>query len=184
MRSISVLLFVFLCLSLSSEAQATFSAEQPVVHLKVGAGIDYWSLDYSKGRKFGPAAWVGVDLWHGLGVQTEMHSLLAGGDLPRFRYIVGEGGPVYTVHHWRKVEPYAKGELGFGSLDTSQPGALHSTHWTWAVGGGVEYRTWRRLWTRADYTYDGYPDFFSTNTHQYHTLNPAGVTVGLTYHLQ
>jgi len=177
-------LVAVVCQSSIAHAQSRFAAEQPSIHLKVGAGIDYWSMDYAKERKFGPSAWAGAELWRGLGVQAEMHSLVGGGNLQHFKYIVGEGGPIYTFHRWRRIQPYGKAELGFASLDTTQPGELHSTHATWALGGGFEYHSWRRIWTRVDYTYDGYPQFYSTNTNQSHTLNPAGITVGFTYHLR
>lgn len=58
---------------------------------------------------------------------------------------------------------------------------LHSTYWTWALGGGFEYHTWEHWWTRVDYTYDALPNFHSSITKQYHTLNPRGVTFGETY---
>jgi hypothetical protein len=99
-----------------------------------------------------------------------------------YKYAVGEGGFLYINRHWAKVQPFAKAELGFGSLShpDNGTGKYHLTTNTWALGAGVELHTWHRLWTRADYTYDAIPDFHSSVTNQNHTLNPRGITVGET----
>ncbi len=186
---IGLKLILFICgLGVAQVAfsQATYGGEKEAVHIKAGGGIDYWSTDYSGVWKFGPSAWVGAELWRGLGVQLEGHSLIAGGNLPQYKYYVGEGGLEYTSHHWRTIEPFVKAELGFGSLQFPRPLGLesHDTRTTWAIGGGLEYHLRGRVWTRADYTYDGFPSFLSYVTYQKHTLNPAGLTVGVTYHFK
>jgi hypothetical protein len=50
-----------------------------------------------------------------------------------------------------------------------------------AGGGGVEYRIMPRLWVRADYEYQSWPDFFKS-TVPAGRLNPQGFTVGAIYH--
>jgi len=168
-------------------AQGVYSAKRNNLGgLTFGAGIDYWDTDYTQAWKFGPTAWASMELTHGFGLIGEGRSLLAGGNLPGFKYWVGEGGVAYTVHRWRAVRPYAKAELGFASLDVQRTATYrsHDTRTTWAVGGGLEYRTWRHLWTRADYTYDGFPGYLSFTTFQKHTLNPNGISVGVSYHFR
>ena len=117
---------------------------------------------------------------------AEGHSLIAGGNLPNYKYFVGEGGVDYTVHHWRKIVPYAKGEVGFAGLSFPRSTSYrsHDTRTTWALGGGLEYHNWNRLWTRVDYTYDFFPGFLSFITFKEHTLNPNGVSIGISYHLR
>lgn len=180
-----------LAFSLPSLAQVVPpAARSQVADLSVGGGIDYWTGDWGGTiHRFGPSAWASADLWHGLGINAEFHSMIAGGSRPssQFKYFVGEGGLMYTYLHWRKFNPYAKAEMGFGSLTYPHPANItqgHDTRTTWALGGGVEYHAWRHVWTRFDYTYDGFPHFYSTVTGQYHTLNPSGIAVGATYHLR
>jgi opacity protein-like surface antigen len=176
--------FFFLCFSLRTMAQVVPAAEEHHLRFEAGAGIDYWYTDYSNRWKFGPSAWVSTDLWRGFGVLAEGHSLIAGGDLPEYKYYVGEGGLNYTIYHWDRVRPYAKVEAGFASLSFPRSSNYdsHDTRGTWAVGCGMEYHNWQRIWTRVDYTYDGFPSFLSFVTFKKHTLNPNGVTVGLSYH--
>lgn len=177
--------FIF-SLPLHTVAQVAPAAEQDHTRIEVGAGLDYWYTDYSNRWKFGPSAWASTRFWHGFGVLAEGHSLIAGGNLPEYKYFVGEGGPDYTFNRWMRVKPYVKAEAGFASLSfpRSSSYSSHDTRTTWALGGGVEYHTWRRVWTRVDYTYDGFPGFLSFITFKEHTLNPNGVTVGLSYHLR
>jgi opacity protein-like surface antigen len=189
MRCTCKLLMVFFALgfSFNGVAQGVYSAKQNnFFRMNVGVGIDYWDTDYSQRWKFGPTAWASTELWHGFGVLAEGRSLLAGGNLPGYKYWVGEGGVNYTVHRWHSVHPYAKGELGFASLDSPRSATYHShdTRTTWAVGVGLEYHTWQRMWTRIDYTYDAFPGYLSLITLKEHTLNPNGLSAGISYHFR
>lgn len=171
-----------------------FSQVQPAtkgsrVNLSVGGGVDYWKGDWGKIARFGPSAWATAEFWHGLGINAEGHSMIAGGDSPasQYKYFVGEGGLIYSYHRWHKFVPYAKGEMGFASLSfPHKPTSTytHDTRNTWAVGGGFEYKTWRHIWTRVDYTYDGFPNFYSPVTGHHPTLDPNGFAVGATYHFR
>jgi len=100
----------------------------------------------------------------------------------KYKYFTGGGGLIYTSDYWGRFQPYFKGEAGFASL-THPPngtGHLHDSSNIWTVGGGVEYHTWRNLWTRVGYSYDFFPDFHSSVTNQNHSLNPRGFTFGET----
>lgn len=167
-------------------AQITYSARQSSNRIEFGGGLDYWATDYSGRWKTGPAAWAETELWRGFGIVAEGHSLIAGGNLPNYKYIVGEGGADYTVHQWRKALPYVKAEAGFAGLDFPRSANYrsHDTRTTWALGGGLEYRTSNHLWTRIDYTYDFFPGFLSFVTFKEHTLNPNGISLGMSYHIR
>lgn len=156
--------------------------------ISVGAGIDYWRGDWSHIKRYGPAAWVVDEFWHGLGVTAEGYSMMAGGPKSgeQYKFFVGQGGAIYT-YHWHRLAPYAKGELGFGGLSfPHKTGAIyvHDTRTTWAMGGGAEFKLWSHIWLRGDYTYEGFPDFYSSVTGQHHTLDPSGFAAGVTYHLR
>lgn len=116
-----------------SFAQVVEAARMSNIHLKAGAGMDYWDTDYGGRWKFGPAAWAGAELWRGFGLQVEGHSLVGGGgNLTEYKYYVGEGGIVYTLHRWNKIEPFAKAEVGFGGLSFPRPTSIsHDTRTTW-----------------------------------------------------
>jgi opacity protein-like surface antigen len=187
-----LLVFIFIAaivLSVPSVGQVAPAAEDSRANFSVGGGIDYWQGDWGGVNRFGPSAWFSTEIWKGIGVNLEGHSMIVGGGppSPSYKYWVGEGGVMYTNHHFHNFSPYVKGEMGFASLSfphktTSTYG--HDTRTTWAVGGGFEYKLWKHLWTRVDYTYDGFPDFLSQVTLQHHTLNPNGFAVGPTYHFR
>jgi hypothetical protein len=165
------------------EPQATAGRKFPV-HWSVGGGMDFWSGDFKNGdvNRWGPTAWATATFWHCLGVNAEGHSMIIGGNevASNYKLFVGEGGLMCTMGYWGRFQPIYKGEVGFASLSPGGTG-LHSTYWTWALGGGFEYHIKGHWWTRADYTYDALPNFQSGVTHQFHTLNPRGIAFGATY---
>lgn len=187
MSSKALVTLAALVFSISSAAQVQHAGRQTPSKFSVGAGMDYWSGDWGTGgiNRWGPAGWATLEVWRGLGINAEVHSMIAGGnDLASgYKYVAGEGGAIYMYRHWNTLQPFAKGELGFGSLThpDNGTGQLHLTSNTWAVGGGLEVHTWRRLWTRVDYTCDFIPHFHSSITGQYHALNPRGLTFGETF---
>jgi opacity protein-like surface antigen len=189
MRSILSSVFALLLLSVPLLAQVRPPALTSEANLSFGGGTDYWRGDWGKIARYGPAAWASTELKHGIGICADSFSMLAGGSdadkAEEYKYVVGEGGAMYT-YHWRALAPYFKGELGFGSLGfPHKPTSVygHDTRTTWAIGGGTETRFVGHLWLRADYTYNAFPDFYSPITKEHHTLNPAGVAIGVTYHL-
>ena len=96
----------------------------------------------------------------------------------KYKLFVGEGGLMCTMGYWGRFQPIFKAETGVASL--SQPGNgtahLHSTYFTWSVGGGAEYHLAGHWWTRMDYTYEAIPNFHSNISNQNHTLNPRGIS--------
>src|SRR3954452_18786337 len=153
----------------------------------VGAGMDYWSGDWGAGdiNRWGGTAWASTTIWHCFGLNAEGHSMILAGNqrASKYKLFIGEGGLICTVGAWDRVHPIFKAELGFASL--SQPGNgtghFHSTYQTWSVGGGAEFRMRENWWTRVEYTYDALPNFHSSITNKNHTLNPRGISIGVTY---
>ncbi len=187
LRLLAVVMFVSCCIPAMAQVRPEASSGSNS-KLSFGAGVDYWRGDWGKIVRYGPSVWAVDELWHGLGVTAEGYSMMAGGanPAPEYKFFVGQGGVVY-VYHWHRLAPYGKGELGFGGLSwPHKPTAtyVHDTRTTWAMGGGAEYKLWNHIWLRGDYTYEGFPDFYSPVTGQHHTLDPAGFAAGVSYHLQ
>jgi polysaccharide export outer membrane protein len=156
-------------------------------NLSVGAGMDYWSGDYQAGdvNRWGGTAWASTTIWHCFGINAEGHSMILGGNqtASNYKLFVGEGGLICTVGAWDRVQPIYKAELGFASLTRSGNDTrhLHATYGTWSLGGGVEFHMRENWWTRVEYTYDALPNFHSSITNKNHTLNPRGISLGVTY---
>ena len=189
MHSKLVVFIVSLVLCARCMAQVKPAAEESSSNFSAGGGFDYWQGDWKGVSRFGPSVWVTDEFWHGIGVNIEGHSMIMGGGAPspKYKYFVGEGGLIYNYYKYRRFTPFVKAELGFASLSfPHSPKATytHDTRNTWAVGGGVEFRMSRHVWTRIDYTYDGFPNFYSQVTRLHHTLDPNGISFGPTYHFR
>jgi opacity protein-like surface antigen len=190
MRSKLLVAVAALIFTLPSLAQVRPEVEKSPVNLSIGGGLDWWTGDWGGSvKRFGPSAWATAEIWHGLGINAEGHTMIFGGSVPsdRYKYFVGEGGAIYNYHHWRTITPYAKVEWGFASLSfPTAPNSptKHNTRDTKALGGGVEYRIAKHIWTRVDYTYDFFPDFYNAVTGNKNDLNPEGVAFGATYHFR
>lgn len=160
---------------------------RPALSTSAGVGMNYSSGDWGTGdvNRFGPSAWATVTIWHDLSVIAEGHSMIVGGnqEASKFKYFAGGGGLIYTSDYWGRFQPYVKGEAGFASLThpDNSTGHFHDTSNIWTLGGGVEYHTKGKFWTRVGYDYDFFPNFHSSITSQNHTLNPRGFTFGETY---
>lgn len=189
MRLKLLVAMITLTFSASCLAQVAPSARVYERNISAGAGINFWWGDWGGAvKRLGPAAWVTADLYHGFGVQIEGHAMNfdgGGGAAELYTYYLGEGGFIYTWHHWNMVRPYAKAEAGFGSLTFPPITGLsyhHQNSHTWSTGGGVEIQNYKRLWSRIDYEYTFFPHFYSPISGEYHSLNPGGLTFGESYH--
>jgi opacity protein-like surface antigen len=149
--------------------------------------MDYMSGDWGRGdiNRWGPSAWATVYIWHDLGIIAEGHSMIVGGNehSSNYKYFTGGGGLIYTSGYWGRFQPFVKGEVGYGSLTHPDNGTghFHDTRTIYTVGGGVEYHTGKKWWTRVEYSYDFFPDFHSSITNTNSILNPRGFTFGETY---
>lgn len=155
--------------------------------MSAGGGMNYFSGDWGRGdiNRWGPSVWGTMTIWHDLSVIADGHSMIIGGNntASNFKYFTGGGGLVYTSDYWGRFQPLIKGEIGFATLShpPNASGHLHDTSNIWTLGGGVEYHTKGKWWTRVEYDYDFFPNFHSSITNQNHTLNPRGFIFGETY---
>jgi opacity protein-like surface antigen len=178
--TVAALLMAAACPSLP---QAAPEAARGGGQFVVGVGFSNFHTDWS-GRLEGATLWAdwnfnhGLGLLRGFGIEVEGRDLNYGrtGNVPNLRQDTAEGGTIYTVHHYRRFQPYGKFLAGFGSIDFGHitPTYSHETRDVFAPGCGVQYRAWRNIWVRADYEYQFWPHFFND-----HALNPNGVTVGV-----
>jgi opacity protein-like surface antigen len=180
----------FFAAALPIYSQVVPAASESSVPLSVGAGISNFDLDFGPGRRMeGVTAWVDWNVPHtpsvlsGFGLEIEGRDINFGrpSSLTQMRQDTAEGGPIYTLRHYRDFHPYAKYLIGIGSIDFPHiPGTpswyTHDTRTVYAPGGGLEYKVFRSIWVRGDYEYQFWPKIFGP-----HSLNPNGVTVGAMY---
>jgi hypothetical protein len=183
MRSKLVLAALIFLTSVSGVAQVAPAASIKGLPLGIGGGVSDYGLDYGQGRRMiGASAWVDYNLFKGLGIEAEGTSIFA--DKPstftRMQQNTIKGGAIYKARTFYGFHPYAKGMMGFASIDfpSHNPLYTHDTYTIWAAGGGVEYKIWRTLFARADYEYQSWLTFQGNGT-----LNPNGFTGGATYYL-
>jgi opacity protein-like surface antigen len=173
--------------SVSCAAQAVPEVTHPQLATSLGVGMNYWSGDWGGGdiNRWGPSAWATLTIWHDLSLIAEGRSMIVGGNqlASNYKYFEGGGGLLYVSDYYGRFQPLFKAEAGYASL--SHPGNLsghfHDTRNTWTFGAGFDYHTKGKWWTRVEYDYDFFPDFHSSTTNQYHTLNPRGFVFGETY---
>lgn len=167
-------------------AQVAPQANRPGIPLTVGVGYSNYATDWY-GRLEGPSLWLdwsfdrGPAPLNGLGIEVEARDLNYGKTTTQqLRMDTISGGPIYTLRHYRRVAPYAKFLLGYGSMDfdVNTPGYTHDTRTVIGPGGGADYRAFGNLWVRGNYDYQFWPDFF-----HHHALNPNGFTFGAFYDL-
>jgi len=155
--------------------------------VSVGIAYSNFYTDWT-GRLQGPTVWADWNFYehpsylNGFGIEVEGRDLNYGTrspEVPNLRQDTAGGGPIYTWRHYRRVHPYAKFLVGFGSIDftfNAIPNYTHDTRTVYEPGGGAEYRIWQNVWVRGNYDYQFWTDFFN-----HHALNPNGVTIGVSY---
>lgn len=179
-----------LAVSVPCAAQVIPAAERPNLNLALGGGMDFWWGDWSGAvKRFGPYGFTTLELTHGLGINVDGHSMIlgtGGSANDHYKYFVGEGGVIYTIHRWRRVAPLMKAQIGYASLSFPDLGLpyQHTNGRTTSFGLGADLRNSRHVWTRVEYQYSFFPHFYSVNTHTYKDLNPAGISAGVSYHFR
>lgn len=140
--------------SISCAAQVAPAANNhPPLATSLGGGMDYMSGDWGTGdiNRWGPTAWATVTIWHDLSFIAEGHSMIIGGnqEASNFKYFTGGGGLIYTSGYWGRFQPLVKGEIGYASLTHPDnfTGHFHDSSHIWTLGGGVDYHTWKSMWT-------------------------------------
>jgi opacity protein-like surface antigen len=183
------------CVAFPACAQSVPAAERPTPPWAAGFGFSGFNPDYNHGHLLGSTLWFDYTSYHkphildGFGLEIEARDLNYGRSStqpPNLRQDVAEGGVLYSWHRFYNIHPYAKFLVGFGNTDeTDQLGnRYHDSRTTKAVGGGVDLKTYRQFWVRADYEYQFWPDFFkhSNPAISNGVLNPQGFTLGAVYH--
>jgi len=189
MRPRPIAALLLLCASLPLFSQSSPSAQQGGWPIVIGGGLSDFATDYhGSNRMEGISAWVDWNFYtaphwlSGFGVEAEGHTIRFGvpGGFSQLREDTGEGGVIYTWRHYHDFHPYAKFLAGMGSIDFPPNGSYsHDTRHTVAPGGGMEFRTYRNIWVRADYEYQFWHHIFGT-----HDMNPNGITIGVSYDLR
>jgi hypothetical protein len=185
---------LFMVLYFAAGSIPSFSQNKPHayaggIQLEAGGGVSDYSIDSGPGLSM-----EGVNLWgdadfktlpsvfSGLGLQFEGRDIRWGepSGVSIHRMDTVTGGAIYTWKRHRAIHPYAKYLIGKGSIDfapePATPNYKHDTRTVYAPGFGGEFHAFRNTWVRADYEYQFWPKLFGFNS-----LNPNGITLGVTY---
>ena len=162
------------------------------IPVTVGVGVSSYNPDWNHGRIMGGTMWIDYNpqflpgRLRGLGIEAEGRDLNMNqsADQPNLREDVAAGGAIYNWNRFFAIRPYGKFLMGFGNADylASNGRRSHQTRTVTIAGGGLEIRAYRRLWARADYEYQWWPDFFRVDTPKQAKLRPQGISVGVSYH--
>jgi hypothetical protein len=184
----------------SASAQTAPDAKEKRLPWAIGAGLSAFNPDYDHGHLLGGTLWIGyyptqvLQFLRGIGIEAEARDLNYGRSATQpadLREDVAEGGLIYAWRHFRKFHPYGKVLFGFGNTDeeTKKGFRYHDSRDFISMGGGLEYRTYKNIWVRADYEYQSWPNFFKHApvgvplvVPPAGRLNPQGFTVGAMYH--
>jgi len=180
---------VLLSTALGGFAQTAPSAMNEGIPVSVGFGYSHFYTDWSADEG-GLTLWIDwnrLPLPHrlqGLGIEIEARNLSfqRSGDDPALKeYSVGGG----AIYHWRgikRTDLFGKFLISHAHIQwtTQTPGDTytHDTRQDYAPGGGGSFRLWQGVSVRGEYEYQFWPNFL-----RHHTLNPKGVTFGVTYDL-
>jgi opacity protein-like surface antigen len=183
---------IFVCAASSALAQTVPAATESNLPLAVGAGFSGYNPDFGHGHLQGGALWIDYfpnqvpQRLQGLGIEIEARDLSIGRSSTQpanLREDTAEGGLIYSWRRFHNVHPYGKFLMGFGNTDYEY-GALarrgHDSRTITVVGGGADIRVFKRIWARADYEYEFWPDFFKV-TNPGGVMTPQGFTVGVLY---
>lgn len=153
--------------------------------LSVGVAYSNYASDWN-GRLQGPTLWVDWNFYRGpqilrrFGIGIEGRDLNYGrtGTDPKLRMDTIAGGPIYTFRQDRRLRPFVRFFMGYGSIDFNIriPNYTHDTRTIYAPGGGLEYQLVRNISVQGKYEYQYWNDFFN-----HHALNPHGLTIGAVY---
>ncbi len=195
MRPYVALAFVTLltCATYPAFAQAVPAATEGRSPWAIGAGISGYNSDYHDSRLLGGTLWIDYtftrvpSFLQGLSMEVEARDLnydRTAKNESALRQDTAGGGLIYSWRHFNKLRPYAKLLAEYGNCEYGEKGGKkgsrgHDSRNFLGVGGGVEYLVTPRLWLRADYEYQSWPDFAGTPSGR---LKPQGITVGAMYH--
>jgi len=177
---------VLLNFPIKAISQVAPAAYQGTYPFAIGAGASNFDVDWGHNRMDGFTIW---GQWRprpngvlaGLGIDAEARDIAYGRSnhiAPNFKQATFAGGPMFTIRKLHNFQPYGKFLFGLGSLDFhgKLPYYTHDTRTIYAPGGGIQIRAVHRLWVRADYEYQMWPNLFGNKT-----LDPQGFTLGFNY---
>jgi opacity protein-like surface antigen len=163
--------------------------------LAIGVGFSGFNPDHGHGHLLGGTLSIDYTPSHvplflyGIGIEAEARDLNYGrssNEPGNLREDIASGGVIYSWPHFSNFRPYGKFLMGYGNTDSESKTLLryHDSRTITCMGGGLEFRAAHRVWVRADYEYQSWPDFFkhTGNTKPAGLLNPQGFTVGASYH--
>ncbi|MGC9159381.1 MAG: outer membrane beta-barrel protein [Terracidiphilus sp.] len=180
--------------------QVAPAATKNQLPLAVGVGFSGYDSGWN-GTLFGGTLWINYvpnwtpDWLRGLGLEIEARDLnygRSGSEPAKMREDIAQGGLIYSWPHFLKFRPYAKFSAGYGNAeylvynyatDTDNL-RYHQSRTILSEGGGAEYQLGRKIWLRADFEYQSWPDFFKHPGTPIPAgkLNPWGFTMGAMYH--
>jgi opacity protein-like surface antigen len=168
-------------------SQTVPAAYQGRLPFTIGGGASNFNVDWGQNRMFGYSIWGD---WHpgnlprlldGLGIEAEGRDLDFGSThpAPSFRQVTLGAGPIYSYRHFARFRPYGKALIEYGRLDDSTG---FVTDKVYAPALGFEYHAIQRLWVRADYEYQVWPNLLNGKNGYYgKSLDPQGFTLGVSY---
>jgi opacity protein-like surface antigen len=188
-RMLSAVLVVASFAAAAAFPQTVPSAYQGRLPFTIGGGASNLNVDWGQNRMFGYSIWGD---WHpgslprlldGLGVEAEARDLDFGrsSHIARsFRQDTLGGGLIYSYRRFARVRPYGKFLIDYGRLDD---GTGIVTDKVYAPALGFEYHAIQRLWVRADYEYQIWPNLLNGQNSGYYgkSLDPQGFTLGVSY---
>jgi len=165
-------------------AQVAPSARVGGLPIGFGVGISDYSIDYGAGRRMqGPAAWLDVGVFHGLGVDVSARSIYFNTPtgLSRMQQTTYLGGIHYEGKQVFHVRPFVRmgGGLGVIEFPSNNPLYTRDSYSVFAPSGGVEIPIVPKVFLRAEYEYQYWKEYHGSNY-----LNPTGATLGVTYYFR
>jgi hypothetical protein len=152
-------------------AQVVPAGDEGGYRISAGGLVSGFHLQYGDRKLGGVTAFVDADTIRGLGFEAEARWL----DFHQFANMHAETYSAGLRYHrnWRKLQPYAKGLVGFANLNFPYDyGTGRYTVVT--MGGGVDYLWKHRVAIRAaDFEYQYWPMF------TYGSMSSYGISTGL-----
>jgi opacity protein-like surface antigen len=193
---------LFVCAACSTLAQTVPAATQNKNHFALGAGVSGYNPEADEpGHILGGTLWIDYKLpympriLNGLGMEAEARDLNYGrsnSNVPNLRMDTAEGGVIYSWPRYRSLRPYGKFLVGYGNLDQGVWEAgiyerYHDSRTIYIPGAGVDYQVAHRLWVRADYEFQWWPDMVHRQIAggmwvPAGSRYPQGITLGVMYH--
>ncbi|MFZ0304481.1 MAG: outer membrane beta-barrel protein [Terracidiphilus sp.] len=185
MRSSLFFAISILGLALPMSAQVTPQASKGGLPIAVGAGFSNYDVDWEQYRINGGTAWADLNILpRGLGIEIEARDLKDShlySPSTNFREFSLGGGVIYSWEHYRRFHPYGKFLVGYGSIHFNTgygPIYDHDSSIDYAPGGGLAYRAFGKIWVRADYECQFWPQLYPLFKPIY---TSQGGTIGASY---